>query len=59
MTTPRQFDIPEVDFADLGPAIGDRFPDVRLPDQTGATVDLHEHRAGRRALFVVHRSADW
>lgn len=59
MTTPRKFDIPEVDFADLGPALGERFPDVRLPDQTGDVVDLHEHRGGRRALFVVHRSADW
>lgn len=55
----RQFDIPEVDFASIGPSVGERFPDVRLPDQTGQIVDLHEHRAGRRALFVVHRSADW
>lgn len=59
VTQPRQFDIPIVDFTELGPAVGTRFPDVRLPDQTGEIVDLHEHRAGRKALFVVHRSADW
>lgn len=55
----RKFDIPEVDFSSIGPLAGERFPDVRLPDQTGTVVDLHAHRAGRRALFVVHRSADW
>ena len=59
MSQPRQFDIPEVDFTNLGPAVGERFPDVRLPDQHGNLIDLHEHRAGRNALFVVHRSADW
>ncbi len=59
MSDVRQFDIPAVDFTTLGPQIGERFPDVRLPDQTGRIIDLHEHRNGRRALFVVHRSADW
>lgn len=48
-----------VDFAAVGPAVGDRFPDLALPDQGGATVDLHTHRAGRPALVVIHRSADW
>jgi peroxiredoxin len=43
----------------LGPPIGERFPDVRLPDQTGAEVDLHQRRAGRRALVVFIRSAVW
>ena len=49
----------EVDFDIIGPRVGDRFPDVELMDQSGALVDLHEHRAGRRALVVFHRSADW
>ena len=28
MTQPRQFDIPKVDFDDIGPKVGERFPDV-------------------------------
>lgn len=51
--------IPEIDADGLGPQVGERFPDVVLPDQWGNPIDLHEHRAGRRALFIVHRSADW
>ena len=51
--------LPEADFSTIGPAVGERFPDVVLADQTGRAVDLHEHRAGRRGLVVVHRSADW
>jgi peroxiredoxin len=50
---------PIIDFDTIGPAVGERFPDVRLPDQTGAIVDLHAARAGRRALMVFYRSADW
>ena len=51
--------IPELDFDTVGPSVGERFPDVTLPDQTGEPVDLHAHRAGRKALVVFHRSADW
>lgn len=51
--------LPTVDFADVGPAVGVRFPDVVLADQNGRRVSLHEHRAGRPALVVFHRSADW
>jgi hypothetical protein len=51
--------LPEPDFDSIGPQVGERFPDVVLPDQTGTLVDLHEHRAGRRAIVVFHRSADW
>jgi len=53
------FPIPEPDFDTVGPMVGDRFPDLVLPDQTGHPVDLHERRAGRKALIVFHRSADW
>lgn len=42
-----------------GPRLGERFPDVVLPDQTGATVNLHEARGGKRAIIVFHRSARW
>jgi peroxiredoxin len=49
----------DLDFATIGPRVGERFPDVRLPDQSGAIVDLHARRAGRLALFVFYRSAKW
>jgi peroxiredoxin len=42
-----------------GPAIGTRFPDLVLPDQSGTPVRLHEARRGRRALVVFYRSARW
>jgi len=48
-----------LDFATIGPAVGDRFPDVILPNQHGSSVNLHAARAGRRALVVFHRSAGW
>lgn len=51
--------LPEVDFTTVGPQVGERFPDVVLPAQHDRLVDLHEYRAGRPALVVVHRSADW
>jgi peroxiredoxin len=48
-----------IDFSKIGPAVGERFPDVMLPDQHGTTIDLHQAQAGRRALVVFHRSAGW
>ena len=51
--------LPPRDLNMIGPREGQRFPDVRLPDQTGALVDLHERRAGRSALVVFYRSAEW
>ena len=51
--------LPVLDFDQIGPTLGSRFPDVRLPDQTGRVVDLHAVRGGRRALVVVYRSARW
>jgi hypothetical protein len=48
-----------IDFSSIGPAVGARFLDVVLPDQYGKTLHLHQARAGRRALVVFHRSADW
>jgi peroxiredoxin len=55
-TTPS---LPVLEFSTIGPLVGSRFPDVRLPDQTGRPVDLHADRAGRWALVVVYRSARW
>jgi peroxiredoxin len=51
--------LPQIDFSTVGPALGERFPDVVLPDQHGTPVDLHAARDGRRALVLFHRSADW
>ena len=51
--------LPVLDFRHIGPAVGSRFPDVRLPDQAGRLVDLHAERRNRRALVVVYRSARW
>ena len=56
MTAPLDFGI---DFTTIGPVVGERFPDVVLPDQHGQSVDLHQARNGRRALVVFHRSAAW
>ena len=51
--------LPPRDFRTIGPNEGERLPEIRLPDQTGAVVDLHATRAGRRAVVVFHRSAEW
>jgi hypothetical protein len=55
----RVMPLPPRDFQRIGPTEGERFPDVRLPDQTGAVIDLHHARDGRRALIVFYRSAEW
>jgi len=46
-------------YADIGPAVGKRFPDVRLPGPAGDLIDLHQARAGRPAVVVFYRSARW
>jgi len=51
--------LPVLDFSTIGPILGSRFPDVRLPDQTGLVLDLHAERGNRRALVVLYRSARW
>jgi hypothetical protein len=51
--------LPARDFTKIGPKEGERFPDIRLPAQHGAAVDLHTARGERKALVVFHRSADW
>ena len=51
--------LPPRDFSKIGPNEGQRFPDVLLLDQTGAPVDLHAARAGRKAIVVFYRSAEW
>ena len=51
--------MPRLDFRAIGPGLGDRFPDIRLPDQSGRVIDLHVARDGRPALVVFYRSARW
>jgi peroxiredoxin len=56
MTAPT---LPHLDFASIGPRVGEQFPDVVLPDQHGQLVDLHHARGGHLALVVFYRSARW
>ena len=51
--------MPTIDFARVGPAVGDRFPDISLRDQHGELVDLHKTRQGRPSLVIFYRSARW
>lgn len=51
--------MPQVDFRHVGPQIGEPFPQIILPDQHGATVDLHAARQGRKAMVIFYRSASW
>jgi len=51
--------LPVLDFSEIGPRVGSRLADVRLPDQAGRLVDLHTERGHRRALVVFYRSARW
>jgi peroxiredoxin len=50
---------PPRDFSKIGPNEGEHFPDVVLSDQSGRVVDLHAARAGRKAIVVFYRSAEW
>ena len=47
------------DMTEIGPLVGATFPDFQLPDAGGQTISLHDWRAGRRALVVFYRSANW
>ena len=42
-----------------GPNVGEHMPNVRCTTADGTSFDLHEHRAGRRAVFIFFRSAVW
>ena len=57
MSSPQHF--PSTDFSTIGPPVGQRLPDVVLPDQHGNLVDLHAVLGNRRALIIFHRSARW
>ena len=42
-----------------GPAVGERLPEFRLPDQEGVMVDFHSDRAKGKAVVVFYRSTVW
>lgn len=44
---------------EVGPRVGERFPEVTLPDQNGNTISLYQLLKGGKALVVFHRSALW
>jgi hypothetical protein len=47
------------DLAKLGPQIGDRVHDFRLPDQAGTLRDLKSVLGPNGAMLVFFRSAEW
>jgi hypothetical protein len=47
------------EYGDRGPRVGDAFPNIRLPDQSGDVVDLHQRRDGRPAIVAFNRSVVW
>jgi hypothetical protein len=49
----------QTDYTQIGPAIGEAFPEFELPNADGVLVRLHDWRRGRRALVVFYRSAAW
>ena len=49
---------PDADFP-TGPPIGASLPAVRLPNQSGVTVDIGQQGTTRGAIVVFHRSAYW
>jgi hypothetical protein len=48
-----------IDVHAIGPQIGERVPDFRLPDQNGRLVTLDSILGPNGAVLLFHRSADW
>ncbi len=48
-----------VDVHALGPQVGERVPDFRLPDQHGQLQNLESILGPNGAMLLFHRSADW
>ncbi len=48
-----------IDPRTLGPKVGERVPDFRLPDQHGVARTLHSTFGSKGAVLVFFRSADW
>ncbi len=43
----------------IGPAVGERLPDFRLPDAHGREIGFHADRGASKAVLVFYRSAVW
>ncbi len=50
---------PDSDEFPTGPDIGERLPDITLPDQHGNPVNIEAARGEGRALVMFHRSVRW
>lgn len=50
---------PQSDDFPTGPELGERLPDITLPDQHGNPVTIEEARGEGRALVMFHRSVRW
>ena len=48
-----------VDVHSLGPQVGERVPEFRLPDQNGRIQTLQSIMGPNGAMLLFHRSADW
>ena len=48
-----------IEVASLGPQIGERVPEFRLPDQNGQYHTLEDIRGTTGTMLLFHRSADW
>jgi peroxiredoxin len=59
MATAQTADPLRIDVSRLGPQVGDRVPDFRLTDQTGAVQTLESIMGTRGAVLVFVRSTDW
>ena len=49
----------KIDVSKLGPQVGERVPDFKLPDQIGQLRTIQSIMGPRGALLVFIRSADW
>lgn len=54
---PRRY--PASDQFPTGPAIGERLPEFKLPNQDGEIVDFHADRGDAKAIVVFYRSVVW
>ncbi len=50
---------PASDEFPTGPAIGERLPEFKLPNQDGELIDFHADRGKKKAIVVFYRSAAW
>ena len=56
---PPRMRFPESEDFPTGPEVGERLPEIILPNQHGELVNLEEARGERRALVLFHRSVRW